>query len=451
MFNNKEIFVILVSVIFFVLTLNGREKFTISIMIFFLSFGVVFQSKLIPLGLNGMLIWSIWFAIRLKGFIQSEAIKDWRRISNKIYLFYYFLVTGIVLALLQTKKLDTFTQIPESNQILNFSLYILTIVYFIKILVNFQTDYVFQRKMQLYFSCSIFLQLIIYILPLFGFSSFTESIQQRSIQEFNDSLIDQDVKRFTGVLGDYELIVDYVMVIIAISFINILNNFKKIAYFVILLTAIGIGLASGTRSFIVVIVAFFGIYFILSFFYMRGNVSILKLLFTVLFTLVISLFVLKNYGDLPIFERFETAIDIFNASGDLNEATNRHLSVALPIFLKNTSVLGNGSLYFNQLAGNEMVSHNLLMATYAKFGIVGLGTVIFLFSKSAYLLFSKLKKSDSFLLKKESLIYFSLIVSLFFQQMKISALRYQNTMLIYAFIFMLIYFNLNKKELYKIN
>ena len=132
--------------------------------------------------------------------------------------------------------------------------------------------------------------------------------------------------------------------------------------------------------------------------------------------------------------------------------SNRNFGQAIPSILNNTSILGNGAFFFNTLDHDEMVSHNLLLASFAKFGIPGVFLILYLFYKSSLMMLRVIKNNYiNYSYKSEAIILLSLLLSLFLQEMKISAIRFLSPMLIYTMLFMHIYFlsiraRINKNE-----
>ncbi|MEA4851611.1 MAG: hypothetical protein VB126_09195 [Paludibacter sp.] len=451
MLTAKDLISIALGIVILILSINGKEKIATKIVIFLLPFGVVFPTPFLPVGLNGVLIWFLWIGIKFKTTRNIVYFRSWLSISKAMLIFYCILFIGVFMGLTQSKIIDPQTHISQINQIINYSLYIITVILFIKILVLYKDDIKFQNSLKLYFMLSIFLHLLPYFIGSFGGESFSKSIQTSSEAIVSDVIVNSDINRFSGVLGDYELIIDYILIIIALSFSFLAQRKYILISIPVLITAVFVALSSGTRSFLIVTPVFFGIFFIISFIVNDRSLKngLLRNLFLLLTMLVILYTIFSNIN-LPIFDRLTGAFEIFKETGNLNDATNRHITDILPQFISTTSILGYGSLYLNTIQNNEMVSHNVLMHTYAKYGVLGLFSILLLFIKPIYLLFKKIKQSKILTIKRDSVIYISLLLSLFLQEMKISFLRQQTSMLIYAFIFILIYFHLeNKKRITK--
>ena len=210
-----------------------------------------------------------------------------------------------------------------------------------------------------------------------------------------------------------------------------------------------IGILSGTRSFLIILPLFFMLFFVLGWIY-----SINRTKFTILFltvSVLTYLFVIKFSSQITVFERLSEAKLIYSSTGDLNEASNRRFDKTIYYLLENIMIIGNGSLEFNEIGGDEMVSHNLLMHTYSRYGIPGLFLILVLFFKSIISSLKCVLKTKSKIQKTEGIILVALLISLFVQEMKISAIRYQCSMLIYTFLFVLVYFYLYQFKTKKVN
>lgn len=430
----------------FLLTFFGREKLIVRAIMFLLPFAVLFSTSQLPIGLNGCLIWSTWLGLKSRDLYFKQKPLSWHLISKKLLWLYYFLIAGIIIGLMQTENPDAHTIISPVNQIVNVSLYIVTIILFIKILIRYRNDYDFQDQLKLFFLLSVFLQLLPFILPSFGSSAFSQDLLNNSSVEMSDTQILMDITRFSGVIGDYELIVDYAVIVIALAFIYLLSGRYKLLSAAVMMVAILVAFSSGTRSFLIVLPFFFIIYFVINGQYVKGNLTGGVIVGYASAIIVVGL-LFYIFRDLPVFIRFQEAIGLYKRSGDLNEVSNRQILKALPDIFKNTSLLGNGSLYFTTFNGNEMVSHNLLLATFVKYGIVGVCMLLVLFVKPILLLIRTIKTSISAELQRESAVFVALLIALFVQELKISLLRYQTTMLVYTLMFIFVYFHLYRQKM----
>jgi hypothetical protein len=152
-----------------------------------------------------------------------------------------------------------------------------------------------------------------------------------------------------------------------------------------------------------------------------------------------------------VFARFDETLYQFNNNQKVEKLTNRDFSKASSDLISNTNILGNGSFYFYKFNGNEMVSHNVFLAMYAKFGLPGLLILLGLLFYNLNLLISIIKRPKKASIKKEATLYLIILVGLIMQELKISALRNISVLLIYTFLFYNIYCMYLRKRDVKIN
>ena len=134
-----------------------------------------------------------------------------------------------------------------------------------------------------------------------------------------------------------------------------------------------------------------------------------------------------------IFSRFNETIEQYNNNEKLERIANRDFSVAISDLISNTNILGNGSFNIYKFNGNEMISHNIFLAMYAKFGLPGLIILLWLLFYTIKLLIRVIKRPADNLIKKESILYLIIFLGLIMQELKISALRNVSILLIYTF------------------
>ena len=391
----------------------------------------------------------MWISLKIKS-LSGYKIRSWRIISSKIIWLYYFLLVGIILGLLNLSYgYDGNSFASPLSQIFNYSLYILTVILFIKILIQFRFDFEFHYQLMLVFSLSVLMHLIANVLPAIGYSNSLPSFLVGNSEITQDLPTSTGIFRFVGLLGDYELIVDYCLIVIGFSVILYFRK-HRIVSIICIIASLLVAIMSGTRSSIIGLVIFTLTYFLT---YTLKNFKLMKI-FRIISVCTIILFCfifaysqwLHNF---KIFNRLEQAYLLYQETGSLQVAANRDLSDSIPIIIKNTSFLGNGSLFLNTIGGDSMVSHNLLFAIYAKYGLPGLLLILYLFYSSFRILIRNIKFAKLEFLQKEFIVILSIVMALFFQQMKVSALRFLPSLLIYTFLFMHIYFLSPRAEIKK--
>jgi len=141
----------------FGLVLTNKDKIAIAIMVFSIPFAAapfgLSEAFHFQLGLNAFLIWSIWLGRKIKSVVDSHSREiSWKAISPKTAWLYYFLFAGLLLAILIDRP-DVYSKyVNKTESIVNFSLFIVTTILFIKILVNYRSDEKFQTQLLFVFS-----------------------------------------------------------------------------------------------------------------------------------------------------------------------------------------------------------------------------------------------------------------------------------------------------------
>jgi len=422
----------------FILVLLNKDKIAIEILVFTIPFAAhPFTDAKFPilLGLNGFLIIGIWLAQTIKKNLFHTQSTKWTVISKKVKYLYYFLIGGILLAFLKSDYSNfNLGRYTPFESIINYSLSILCLILFIKIMVSYRYDFNFQDKLMAVFILTSFLQFGSFLFNYIGYGHLLPKFLVTSA-EFSETYY-----RFSGLLGDYELIVDYTMVVIGFASILVVKRkymFLSIASITISLL---MGILSGTRSFFVIISIYLIIITFLFVIKFHMYQKIFKFVTIIFSASMLIYYLIQNFiPSYTIFMRFNKSIEYIR-EGNITGAVNRNLIEALPIVVRNSGFLGNGSLLIYQIEGDGMVYHNLYYAIYANFGIIGIIILLSLVISSILILYKIMKKTNEKRIAQESVILFALIISLFIQQIKISATRYVSSILIYAFVFFVVYF-----------
>jgi len=229
---------------------------------------------------------------------------------------------------------------------------------------------------------------------------------------------------------------------VVIGFASILVVKRKYMFLSIASITISLlmGILSGTRSFFVIISIYLIIITFLFVIKFHMYQKIFKFVTIIFSASMLIYYLIQNFiPSYTIFMRFNKSIEYIR-EGNITGAVNRNLIEALPIVVRNSGFLGNGSLLIYQIEGDGMVYHNLYYAIYANFGIIGIIILLSLVISSILILYKIMKKTNEKRIAQESVILFALIISLFIQQIKISATRYVSSILIYAFVFFVVYF-----------
>jgi len=442
-------YIIILLFIVFIIDWENRNKSTYSIMlIIFLSSFVAnpLISYGVHIGISGVLVWVVFLLRQLKSNNKVVGIISWKMYGVIIGLAVY----GLILGLTNVDNLRISLN-KESNlvQIVNVTFYLFTIAIFIRIsessFFNIQRRYLLIKV----FVFSVFFHLITILVINFGYGSIIPEFLTGSATIMEES--DKDllgVVRNAGLIGDYELIVDYSIMVLLFSILLVLHKKNKLIGYCGIISAIIIGSFSGTRSFfvvltlIIILISFFNILFV------RRKLQIIKMI--VLFLLLFGILYFFLLKDLVVFQRLLFAFDLFDSGAGVQQVANRDFSSYLPHFFDITPFSGYGSMFFHSLYDNSLVSHNIFLALYVKYGFFGVFpyTLLLLFLlKKLIILVSKLKEGN---LKIETILILSFFIGLIFQEYKVSAIRYFNTILMYTIYFMFLYSHIRLFEI-KIN
>jgi hypothetical protein len=424
---------VLISFLIVFLTFKN-ERTAIKLIILSLSISIPFKTDFIPFGLPGALIISFTIAKALKhSFVShSHRVLNPAKKSGTMRVLYYLLFIGLFTGLLNTANGVNYEDASGSTnikQLLIFSSYIIILILFIRILAPFRNDIIFQNELMKTFCVSIFIHATSYF--VFSNAAFYSSLFY--VSEFDSAVLNTEIVRFCSLIGDYELTIDYVLIVIALSLILFYNE-KGYVNLIYILPSLWIGMMTGTRSFVVTIAIFIFLFLLLS-----RNIKLI-LASTFLF-IVATVFFLSGFipsiaeSDNALIARLNQTFEEVNGHGNVAQITNRDFSKTAEKLLMNTNIFGNGAFYFNSYGGSEMVSHNLILAVYAKYGVPGLLILLFFLCFMLSGLTKVLRRTPKGPRKFEAQILLILLVCLFFQELKISAIRNVSIMLVYSYVF----------------
>lgn len=449
-------YLILIGLIILIFTLvqNNKEKMAMAVIVFFLPFNNV---PLIQFGLNltiaCYLILAYYFGSVLRG-KQIPLVFRSFEISAKLNLLFYFVIVGFILGFINSEKyihIDRINIYSASSQIFTLTAYYLIIIIFLKIILPFASDLNAQKLIIKSLLLSVFLQVLVIIFQYLNLTAILPAFLIGDFASFKDMEIKSFVIRYSGLYGDYECIIDYFMMVIGFSFILLFNNQNRFFATTAIITAILGAFLTGTRSFIIIIFIFLISLALLELLYSRsGKIKMRFIFFLVLFSIIF----IFSYGYLRskfiIFERLEYAYHLFNTGSSIEQASNRNYFEVIPFVIDHSGILGFGNFYFFSFYGDSSVSHNLFLAIYLRFGIVGIVFIMYIFISSFIVLFKSIRNKKNQTTKHEAFILLSLLLALFFQQLKISGLRNIQTMLLYTLFFVFVYFTTQHSKI-KIN
>ena len=408
---------------------KGNRKQLLNIMYFILPiefYSPVVNTFNINLGvsLNSVFIWIIAFLL----FSDKNSNDIYSKRLTKFYNAFLSFV-GVILILITISLwnieniayLDKYTifklKIDVYQQIINSSIWYFTALLLAYILVKKIQTINDIRNAIFYFSLGILPYLFANTFGFFPLARITNNII--NLDEISYS-------RKSGISIDYELVVDYCMIVIGFSIILFKKN--KVISSLLLFSSLIVGIQTGTRSFLFCILIFAIVFFF-------SKISVKNLIlyifsFFVLWRLGLPLFI-NEFGNLLIIQRLNSAIKNFNG---IEMFLNRDFSF-IPSIILETPLFGYGFGYFWHFRNNEIVSHNIVIALYVRFGLLGLYLFYYFFIKKIVLLLnSKINEH----LNLEKTVLLSLLISLIFEQLKVSFIRYSTTILIYTFLFTII-------------
>jgi hypothetical protein len=428
----------------FTLSILGKKKIAMAMLFFFIPFYAnPFRQEgyYFLMGINAFVVWGIWSGDFMCKVIQGERINV-RTLSARSLALLYCLIVGVVLGLSndRTAQFEFAYGHSLTQSLINCSLFIVTILLFLRITADYSRDYEFQDRLCLVLILTPFLQLGCLIVYLFGFNNALPSFL------INVMHVEENFDRFAGLLIDYELIVDYSLIMISCALVLIVRGKYILTAILSILSSGVIGVFSGTRAFAAVTIVFSGLLLIIMIWRYGTSGRVFRLLlFGGASILVIGFICIEMFPEGPVFERLESSLWFFK-KGDYKEAINRDILKALPIIINSSGIFGNGSMLISKIDDDWMVFHNVYLGIYANYGIVGLLLVGWLLGSSIYKLVALIRKGKDRQLSESALILLAMLLSLMMEQMKISALRMISIMLLYGFVFLIIDFNYQRVE-----
>ena len=405
---------------------------------------VFFKETYLRLGVSSFLIFFSYLCLRIfhKNKINYISYESKAKLTFLFLLFY-----GFALLLFDVlPHLDNYTETPVTMQIVNVSGYVFIMYCFIDILGKIRIDKQTRNGIFLVFVSTIILQFVSILAFNLKVLSFLPSVFKSGV-----FVMDSNFQRYNGLFGDYELIVDYCMVVIAFSLILINNDFK-ILPIVTFLLAIFVGFASGTRSFLIILLIFFSVFYFSKIIILKEGgkfiITIISIMFFLLFTFIIwEDKLVYFFSQLSIVQRGLETLSLLRTTSNFDTLANRDYVDAFKLIFTNLNPLGYGPFEFNVVLGNGMFSHNVFFAAYVKYGIIGVFLLFFVFYKSVKFLIHEINLKYNRIYTYESIVFLALVISLFFQEIKISALRTVNSMLIYLLLFVIIFNQKNEHQL----
>jgi len=284
------------------------------------------------------------------------------------------------------------------------------------------------------------LQAVTVVVQFVGLQDLVPSFLIASVNTVDESGLQLDVvERFGGLIGDYELVVDLSLITIAVALLALLNGSRKLLPISALASAVALGIFSGTRSFLVALALIWLFITVAAFIGLKKQSSrfrVLGLCAAVLAVVAGAYSMLLS--DLGVVQRMQVAIQLMQEGGGYERTLNRNYSDAIDKLSESVGPVGAGAYLHTTVGGNEIISHNVFLAAYARYGIVGplalLALATSLAFKTARAFFRARTDSD----RLKMIVIISFGFALLLQQLKVSALRSMPGVLVYTFWFMVL-------------
>jgi len=248
--------------------------------------------------------------------------------------------------------------------------------------------------------------------------------------------------RFAGYVGEYGLLSEYFVFIIAFSILLILSSQKKLVRklipFIAISISIPMAISTGTRAFLIIIFLFAIIFVSLISF--KKKVRLGKRLLIISSIFIVYLFIQNQIQGSYLLERVTESVEIGQSiryTHDADRFLNRPYITEFINTLETVGLFGVGPVNIVGVKGNNLCWHSLYYDMLIKFGVFGFLIYIFFYLRLLRDLSKNLKLRDSsqnFL----PIILFSLFIPLLIGEYARSYQNRTSFMLMYWFLFAII-------------
>ena len=424
----KYIIILLAFILAFFLSLTNKERYAIYSLILVLPFmAAPLRDAEFPIifGLSSFIIFGISLGRLVKNSVITNSNRDYFQETSLIKKWiFFFLLLSIILPLFS----DTYNPFLKPEMLysyVNFICYIVILILFINIMPRNIKEI---EKFILIFNSSVFLQLFSYVAMISDLSILPRFLIARSIESTS-------YYRFSGLFGDHELILYYFMIVIGLSMWFLHNGKYRIISFFTLTTSIVLGLLTGTRSFLIILIIFLMLNAVLVL--LKGKFrSKIHIVISVFLAIILVIYLSTVTIFQTIYTRSIESLSLIRL-GYYEESFNRKWIEAIPVIIEKAGFWGHGAYLSTRFYDHIIIPHCLYFDMYSKFGVIGLILLIMLLIK-IFKMSYKIAINPN-MSKPKEFILFSLVIILAVNQVKISSLRYVHTILIYAFLFMIVY------------
>jgi len=365
-----------------------------------------------------------YFSI-LKGktiFENNNVLKD----NSKIIILLFW---GLVFGLLFLDKIKTVDQ---------YSISALELSPMNQLIINFINGFVLLLFLQILYKGTNSLQNLLHHIEWFCYSIFFHILNPLSYflnGKTITKIITKDTEelsqiRIGGLFFNFEFTTDYALIIIVFSLILILYN-KKIPFLYITM-AIALGIVSGSRSFLILLIILFC--FAAAFIGKNYKKSRLPILFISIFIIGAFIYISQKYtSEIVILNHLQNSVEL-SGQNNFNQALNRPYEDIWGI-VSQTPISGFGNFHHITSFHSYLTSHLLLLHIYLKFGIIGIFIFPWIYFRDIKALY-RLEVNENLKYIKNLLII--LLIILFLQNFKISFIRYSTTIYIYGFVYFIV-------------
>jgi len=422
--------------------LSNKEKgLAYKILIFSLPF--VYRPFLnydfkIAFGVNSVIVFAIWLQTKLSN--RFSGYQEEKILKNIKFFLFFIILYGIALPVIKefnfvNYKFEYGMNAVES--VVNFTISLVITFMFLELMWRIRNDIKLTQDLIKIFLLTLPVHLFYNYLVITGVAGSQSSL--------DGSLLG----RYSGFLGDYELIVDYATIILCFSLI-LINRSNKYIYFSIFIGALLLGIMSGTRSFFVVLAIFFIIIVISYYLSSKEKIKSIISLVVYIFAFSISIYFLFDYiSESLIYRRMIDSYDLFSL-GKYEESINRPFSSIFAMIFEYANFIGSGSMIVSELENDPFVFHSFYLSMYLNYGILGAMAVILFIGSVLLKIISKIRSTKVLSKKYALVIYLSAVMSLAVQQYKITLHREVSVILIYVFFLMQLYYELNRENYEKV-
>lgn len=431
-------FVIVASV--FYLLFSNKKKYVVLLLILISSVSAtMFRSEEVYLSLAAILI-----------IIFSPFFLDDFKEGVGIFLLVTIMLTiwGLVVGIFNINEQYSLSHELSLEELINFSCLPLVSLLFFAITKNHINENGL-NDIFLAMSFSVLLQLLSVLASTYGVNNIPDFLSS-SVDQVPDIIDGQIIyfERYGGLVGDYELVVDYCMIVIAFSMLYGMRT-RRFGYSILFSgLAIMLGALTGTRSllftigFTFIVAAFLGMTF------NKNKQQALKLIYSggVAVAVLLTFKVFLGASEFAIIDRFSILVTAYADGVGVESLLNRNYSYAIDLIKHNVPIYGLGGFRFSDLLGSEIVSHNLIMSVVVRYGYFVACVALVAFGIFIRRLYVAVKYAQDDLVRWQLIIILSTTLSLFLQQMKVSAIRGSVGVILYTLWFTVSYFYLKNSK-----